>query len=213
MTVLAAIWEDRSTLEGFQLSYACSGAWRWSRSEWASLYEQLVPPLYTGAMPSPPEVGNQRGCSIPLQGPVPLQGLGHGWLLKMQLEGGEWDRLARGRCSAGLGKSPGMFYRDERSQRVWHLHLLGLGKRWCRLLWKWTPFGLVVSQHSSQHLHQLLHTCWLNEYLSKGRRKSWNRNMSGAKANPSSQTQGTRLQTLALQANKEAACSVPQLYP
>ena len=34
------------------------------------------------------------------------------------------------------------------------------------------PFGLVVSQHSSQHLHQLLHTCWLNEYLSKGRRKS-----------------------------------------
>lgn len=41
----------------------------------------------------PPEVENQRGRSILHGGPMPLQGLGHGWLLKMQIEDGEWDRL------------------------------------------------------------------------------------------------------------------------
>lgn len=73
------------------------------RSEWTSLYARTA--LYTGDMPPPPEVGKQQGHSI-----LPRNGFSK---CSLRVESG--TDLLGGDASAGLGKSPSMFYRDEPS--------------------------------------------------------------------------------------------------
>lgn len=69
----------------------------------------MPPSLYTGDMPPPLEVGKQQGHSI-----LPTDGFSK---CSLRVESG--TNLLEGDASAGLGKSPSMFYRDDRSSSFW----------------------------------------------------------------------------------------------